>query len=219
MELHRVEKHPSKERYPLKVTHELTKKVSELKDQGKSFREIGRELDLDPRTAQKAYMMGLPPKAEASTPDPAGTPGDPPDQETARQEVFRGIEAQKTLVDIVIEGGFDPEFVKACWDEWIDLKAIDHHRGAILESIKELPLRLDDLIGLAEDLEAEIMFAGYEKFFDWLTCDDCKLTYPAPRFLHTWSCPGCKTKYGWKCPQYVDDDREPTVLDPFEAQE
>ncbi len=47
----------------------------------------------------------------------------------------------------------------------------------------------------------------FDECFRWQTCEECDLMYWAPRFLHTWHCPGCKTSYSWGEPQFTEKAR------------
>ncbi len=63
--------------------------------------------------------------------------------------------------------------------------------------------RKEERVSLA-DLKARL-----DECFQWWTCPnpDCRLMYPAPRFLPEWSCPGCRKTYVWKEPQFKEKAR------------
>ncbi len=46
-----------------------------------------------------------------------------------------------------------------------------------------------------------------DECFKWETCEECGLMYWAPKFLPTWHCPGCKTSYSWREPQFTEKAR------------
>ncbi len=47
----------------------------------------------------------------------------------------------------------------------------------------------------------------FDECFKWETCEGCGLMYWAPKFLPTWRCPGCKTSYSWREPQFTENSR------------
>ena len=39
-------------------------------------------------------------------------------------------------------------------------------------------------------------------YFAWGDCSNCAISYPTPKFLYTWQCPGCGKRCQWKSSWY-----------------